>query len=629
MNLRGCFAKDNQSNSKVTIRQAFRKKLLLLIIGAFALTFSISYYMQTWQAEERARSFLADQLMTMCERVSNTERSRIYLKNRLNDDLVSKARVFARMLVLRPDLIMNKQMLAESCRDYDLAGVRITDASGMIVGCYPEDYVGIFNFSKHPETLKYLPLIKDKELVIAEEPRISVDVEPNFSKFVGVARQDQPGIIQVKFSGNAYTKYMAPVSFDNLVRGDSCGESGAFYIFNKKGIIEGATDSSLKGLSLEEVGLDQERYQEINGFFSATPKDGVPSLCAYDKQGDCLVIATYPESEIYAKRNSLLVWNGVLYFLLFVAVYILVSLLLETSVVRNIFSVNKSLASITQGNLEEKINVRDYQEFALLSSSINSTVDALKKAIAEAAARLDRELEIARIIQSSSLPNQFPPWPDLRDFDIYAEMQMATQVGGDFYDFFLVGDKLGIVMADVSGHGIPAALFMMTARTHIKNHMLEDGDLGEEFARVNNLLCSNNEALMFVTVFAAVLDYKTGKMTCVNAGHNKPLIKHQGQYDWVQQRSGLVMGSLENMKYKPFEVQLEHGDIFCIYTDGITEGINKAGEQFGNDRLQETLNQAGTEDVTAIVKHLKAAVDEFTAGTEPDDDRTILVLKWN
>jgi sigma-B regulation protein RsbU (phosphoserine phosphatase) len=118
-------------------------------------------------------------------------------------------------------------------------------------------------------------------------------------------------------------------------------------------------------------------------------------------------------------------------------------------------------------------------------------------------------------------------------------------------------------------------------------------------------------------------------MTCVNAGHNKPLIKHQGQYDWVQQRSGLVMGSLENMKYKPFEVQLEHGDIFCIYTDGITEGINKAGEQFGNDRLQETLNQAGTEDVTAIVKHLKAAVDEFTAGTEPDDDRTILVLKWN
>ena len=630
MNLLNYFAKAAEPVSrKVTIRQAFRKKLLLLVIGAFALTFSISYYMQTWQAEERARSFLADQLMNMCDRVRNTQKGQIYLKNRLNDDLVSKARVFARMLVLRPDLMLDKQMLAESCQDYDLAGVRITDAGGMIVGCYPEDFVGIFNFSKHPETLKYMPLVRDKELAIAEEPRVSVDTGSNFSKFVGVARQDQPGIIQVKFSGNAYLKYMEPVSFDNLVRGDSCGESGAFYIFNKKGIIEGATDSSLKGQSLEEIGLNQEQYQALNGFFNATPKDGAPSLCAYDKHDDYLIVATYPESELYAKRNSLLVWNGVLYFLLFVAVYVLVSLLLETSVVKNIFSVNKSLDSITHGNLEEKINVQDYQEFALLSSSINSTVDALKKAIAEAAARLDRELEIARIIQSSSLPNKFPPWPDIKAFDIYAEMQMATQVGGDFYDFFLIGDKLGFVMADVSGHGIPAALFMMTARTHIKNLMLEDGDLGEEFVRINNLLCSNNEALMFVTVFAGVLDYKTGKMTCVNAGHNKPLVTRQGHYDWVEQRSGLVMGSMEDMPYKTFQVQLEPGAVFFIYTDGITESFNQAGEQFGNDRLQAALDQAGTDDVTRLVGQVKKAVEQFTAGAEPDDDRTMLALKWH
>lgn len=628
MNWWKTFADVKQQTRRKTIRQAFRKKLLLLVICAFVITFSISYYMQTLQAEERSKSFLANQLMTMCDRVQAVQKSRAYLKNQLNDDLVSKARVLAKMLVLRPDLMLNKQMLEEACRDYDLAGIRITDATGMIVGCYPEDYVGIFNFSKHPETLKYVPLIKNREMVIAEEPRVSVDIKSNYSKFVGVARQDQPGIIQLKFSGTSYNKYMEPVSFENLVRGDACGESGAFYILNKDLIVEGATDSSLNGITLKELGLDLPDYHALNGFFMATPKDGVPSLCAFDKHDNYLIVATYPESEVYAKRNSLLFWNGALYFLLFVAVYALVSLLLETSVVKNIFTVNKALDNITHGKLDEKVEVQDYQEFFLLSNSINCTVDALKNAIAETAARLDRELEIARIIQSSSLPNKFPPWPEIQDFDVFADMQMATQVGGDFYDFFLIGEKLGFVIADVSGHGIPAALFMMTARTQIKNHMLEDGDLGEEFARINNLLCTNNEAMMFVTVFAGVLDYKTGLMTCVNAGHNKPLLKKAGHYDWVNPRSGLVMGSMENMKYRPFNIQLEHGDILYIYTDGITEGVNKSGEQFGNDRLQNVLNQTGTDDVKEIIRLVKKEVAEFTAGTEPDDDRTMLVWKW-
>ena len=134
---------------------------------------------------------------------------------------------------------------------------------------------------------------------------------------------------------------------------------------------------------------------------------------------------------------------------------------------------------------------------------------------------------------------------------------------------------------------------------------------------------------MFVTVFAGVLDYKTGKMTCVNAGHNKPLVTRQGHYDWVEQRSGLVMGSMEDMPYKTFQVQLEPGAVFFIYTDGITESFNQAGEQFGNDRLQAALDQAGTDDVTRLVGQVKKAVEQFTAGAEPDDDRTMLALKWH
>ena len=237
--------------------------------------------------------------------------------------------------------------------------------------------------------------------------------------------------------------------------------------------------------------------------------------------------------------------------------------------------------------------------------------------------------EMGRIIQSSSLPNKFPPWPEIKDFDIFADMQMATQVGGDFYDFFLIGDKLGFAIGDVSGHGVPAALYEMTARTHIKNLMLEDGDLGAEFAQINNLLCDNNEAMMFVTVFAGVLDYKTGLLTCINAGHNKPLLKQDGKYDWLMERSGLLMGSMDHVKYKPFTRQLKHGDVLYIYTDGITEANNKADEMFGNDRLENLLNSDTTDDVTVITESIKKAVHDFSEGLEPADDQTMLVIKWN
>ena len=613
-----------------TIRSAFRKKLLLLVVCAFAITFSIAYYTQTLQAEERAKTYLASQLSFLCDRMQATQKSRVNLENKLADDMVSDAKSLARLLQAQPALFTNSKFLGEFCQENSIDEINITNGKGLTVVSYPDFYTDLYDFAAYPETKKYMAILKNKDLILAEPLRLSAYSHGAYFKYVGVARLDAPGIIQLGVGGAAYNQYMSAASLQNMVANYLIGDTGAAYIFDKTGLAEGATDIKRSGYSLEQLGLAQADAGQLNGFFTATPLAGEPSLCGFDRYGAYTVVVTYPLSEVYAKRNSLLAWNGALYFMLFVAVYILISLLLESSIVKNIFSVNKSLADITQGNLEEKVNVRAFQEFDMLSNSINTTVDALKIAIAEAAARLDRELEIARIIQSSSLPNKFPPWPDIKNFSIFANMQMATQVGGDFYDFFLIGKKLGFVMADVSGHGIPAALFMMTARTQIKNHMLEDGDLGEEFARINNLLCSNNKAMMFVTVFAGVLDYTTGKVTCLNAGHNKPLLGHKdGSFAWVKGRSGLVMGSMPDMQYKPFSLQLESEDILFLYTDGITEAVNKQDEQFGDASLQQVLQQAKTQDVEQLAARVKEAVASFTEGLEPTDDRTMLALQWH
>jgi serine phosphatase RsbU (regulator of sigma subunit) len=304
-------------------------------------------------------------------------------------------------------------------------------------------------------------------------------------------------------------------------------------------------------------------------------------------------------------------------------------MLLKTTLVQNIFTINHSLGNITRGQLDERVKVQDYQEFAILSDGINSTVEALKKAIADAAARIDAELEFARAIQTASLPAVFPPWPDLHDFDIYASMHTAKEVGGDFYDFFLVGDKLAFVMADVSGKGIPAALFMMTARTQIKNHILSEPDLATAFNKVNDALCENNEENMFVTVFAGLLDYKTGVLEFINAGHNKPLLRHGGSYTWLKEISGMPMGYMEGQHYKLKTTQLEPGDMIYTYTDGVTEAVNENKELYSDPRLLEFVNSHPTEDVKELLESVLADVKQFAGTAEQADDITMLAVRKN
>ena len=203
-------------------------------------------------------------------------------------------------------------------------------------------------------------------------------------------------------------------------------------------------------------------------------------------------------------------------------------------------------------------------EFAHLSGGINATVDALKESIEEAETRIDRELTTAKAIQENALPSTFPPFPEIDRFDIYASMNPAREVGGDFYDFFLIDDHtLGFLVADVSGKGIPAALFMMAAKTEVGNYMASGMDLAQAVQSANYHLCQGNDAGMFVTVWAATLDYETGELTYVNAGHNPPLLRHDGQWSWLRKRSGLFVGTFETAKYRTYTLQLTPATSSC------------------------------------------------------------------
>lgn len=243
--------------------------------------------------------------------------------------------------------------------------------------------------------------------------------------------------------------------------------------------------------------------------------------------------------------------------------------------------------------------------------------------------RISTELNLASDIQANMLPNIFPAFPNRDDFDIYATMTPAKEVGGDFYDFFMVDDNhLAMVMADVSGKGIPAAMFMVIAKTLIKDHTQLGLEPSEVFTRVNNILCEGNEAGLFVTAWMGILDLDSGKLIYANAGHNPPVVKIDGEVKYLHTKPGFVLAGFEGYKYQQFELQLKIGDKLFLYTDGATEATNKDGELYGEDRLIECLKNQNGKTCADALHAVRADIDKFVGEAEQFDDLTLLAFDY-
>lgn len=241
------------------------------------------------------------------------------------------------------------------------------------------------------------------------------------------------------------------------------------------------------------------------------------------------------------------------------------------------------------------------------------------------------ELGVATNIQASMLPCKFPAFPERTEFDICASMTPAKEVGGDFYDFFLVDSShLAVVIADVSGKGVPAALFMVIAKTLIKDNTQAGVDPALVFTKVNQQLCETNDEGMFVTAWMGVLEISSGHMFFANAGHNPPLLRRgDGGWEYLKQRSGFVLAGMENMRYQSGELQLSPGDALYLYTDGVTEAVNPTEDLYGETRLRDSLNAAAYETSEQLLAFIKSEVDVFVGEAPQVDDITMLALKLN
>ena len=288
----------------------------------------------------------------------------------------------------------------------------------------------------------------------------------------------------------------------------------------------------------------------------------------------------------------------------------------------------------SEAKLTESISNDD--EIGLLAESIDHMetqihdyIDNITRITAEKE-RMGTELKLATRIQENMLPNIFPAFPERSDFDIYASMNPAKEIGGDFYDFFMTDDNhLAIVIADVSGKGIPAALFMMMSMITINNQTVNGAGPAEILEAVNNKICRNNREEMFVTVWLGILDLNTGILTAANAGHEYPMVKHPGgEYELLKDKHGFVIGGMEEIKYTDYQIQMEPGSAIFVYTDGLAEATSGDNELFGTKRALKVLNDNKDKSPQEIIEAEAKAVEEFVGDAPQFDDLTMLCLEY-
>ena len=444
------------------------------------------------------------------------------------------------------------------------------------------------------------------------------------------------GFIQVGYDAEQFHNMINDLVFD-VTKNRHVGTGGFVAVLDENlALVVDDDESMYSGADVSIIGIDppQEMLNRdrATSLYEAEIVDANTGLSAKHLyvfkfvEGYC-IIAAMPESEATFMRDASIYTSIFMQVIIFATLFVFIYILIKRVIINNLQKINDTLGRITQGDLNLTVDVRSSQEFSSLSDDINSTVSTLKRYIAEAAARIDKELEYAKQIQLSALPTNFP---EDEDYNIYAQMIAAKEVGGDFYDFYKLNDtKVAFLAADVSGKGIPAAMFMMTAKTIIKDLAESGMPVNEIFTRANEKLCENNESGMFVTAWMGILDITTGNLQFANAGHNPPLLKRaSGSFEYLKTRAGFVLAGMEGVRYRAGELTLSPGDRLFLYTDGVPEATNTENKLYGEDRLITFMNQNATVDAVTLLPALKSNIDEFVGEAPQFDDITMLMFDF-
>lgn len=601
------------------LAQIFQRWLLVCIIAAFSITCVYTWFVQTQMALVNVENALRLNINDLQDEVLEvSDRNLLGITRQVAAQVTP-----ACYLNENGDGPFQNHQLNDMARAFNVTDINLCDSQGVNVASTTSSFVG-YDLAKGQQSSEFLILLHGARAFV--QPYQPMSSAPDVSrKFAGVPLPGG-GFVQVGYDADRF-HWSLQSSLNGLTHYRHIWYTGGIIIADNNGVI--VSDSADNaGRSLASIGLPFPVQIEADKVFH-TSLYGKDVICMYNMMEGYYIITYITNTEAMFSRNFSFSIMVVMEIVLFAVIFLLIYFLVKKLVVDNIHKINASLEKITGGNLNVKVAVRANDEFTSLSDDINSTVETLKQYIAEAAARIDKELEFARDIQYSALPSVFPPYPERKEFEIFATMNTAKEVGGDFYDFYFLGSRqLAFLIADVSGKGIPAAMFMMTAKTVIKS-LAESGlPLAEVFRQANEKLCEGNDTGMFVTAWMGILDTESGCVEFVNAGHNPPVLVQNHKPAYLKMSSGLMLGGMEGVVYKAGSFTLAKEDLVLLYTDGLPEAIDLEKNMFGKERVLQAVGKYEDAPVDALLPAVSKTLEQFVGEAEQFDDITMVGLRF-
>ncbi len=670
-------------------RKGIRKKILSSFITVLALTIVISFAFTQIsvfilksknenqlieQAIDSAKIYTEGQADTIAEQLSGII-SKINQSAQFAEYIYKNPKSFGDRKILTPDdfdeSVTGNQIHWLPFEKEDLNNPDVIAEANLLMGLEPEFkslldtcpmIVSIYVATNTHVNIGYDKNVLSKQGIGAYNPE-TADAKW-YTETIGTGKTYISDVYSDTFNRGSMITITTPYSVDGKLRGiigadiiieninkfvldiDVENHSGYAMLFSENG-----TPISAKGITEKTTAINllgtEDAVKEIQTKENSSIEsviDGKDTYVVFDtiketgwKLAIVLSIDSILEPAMEANRLIIIIdiLITILNIILLAGMLIAVNKLAH-NLTRPITSLTEDVEKIGGGNLDYKSSIDTGDEIQTLSESFEQMTNSLNehiKNLTEVTAeneRIGTELNVATHIQASMLPCIFPAFPNRDEFDIFATMTPAKEVGGDFYDFFMVDDNhIAIVMADVSGKGVPAALFMVIAKTLIKDHTYPDANLGEVFTDVNRLLCESNSGELFVTAFEGVIDIVTGEFRYVNAGHEMPFICKKGEkYKPFKIRPGFVLAGMEGMKYKEGSLMLEPGDKIFQYTDGVTEATDINNKLYGMERLEKALGDNTDKSVSELLPAIKEDIDKFTGDAPQFDDITMLCFEY-
>ena len=606
----------NKNNEQIS--STFQRWLLACIVIAYLVTSTFTYVLQNGMVKIETQEVFTTA-------INDVEAA---VKEKSDAHLLGIAEAVKAEYESNPAMLLEELVALAS--KYGIKEINVVNSDGIIQKSTEEDSID-YDMNSKDQSREFVETLRLQDSFVQKYSPRGKDGSV-WRKYAAI-NLSNGGFIQVGYDAEQFHDMLDEFVID-VTKNRHVGTNGFIAVCDET--LSLVIDNEYAGVSISTIGItppsEMEDGKTATTLYDADIVDGKTALSEKYKyvfkfvEGYC-IIAAMPESEVVFMRDASLYTSIFMQVIIFATLFVFIYILIKKVIINNLQKINDTLGRITKGDLNVTVDVRSNQEFSSLSDDINSTVSTLKRYIAEAAARIDKELEYAKQIQLSALPTNFP---DGEDYSIYAQMIAAKEVGGDFYDFYKLSDTtVAFLAADVSGKGIPAAMFMMTAKTIIKDLAESGMAVNEIFTKANEKLCENNESGMFVTAWMGILDLETGSLKFANAGHNPPLLKRaNGSFEYLKTRAGFVLAGMDGIRYRAGELTLSPGDRVFLYTDGVTEATNTENKLYGEDRLINFMNQNDSVEAVELLPMLKANIDEFVGEAPQFDDITMLMFDY-